>query len=207
MSRIDMCLIFSFCFATFLSYLLLNKRNVYFTTAVLILVTVSTWFNYPLLLVKSRELKYTGHLDQSLLVSNFSPELLEVIQYLNQNKTSDLVILEGSRNSSYSETSFVSVFTGIPTVFGWRDHELTWRNNKLLLPEALEREKDVSEIYTTSDFSLVVNLIKKYEIDYIIISKSERNIYQNELNEENLLQTGEVVYDKNRTKLIKVKNY
>ncbi len=200
-------LIFSFCFATFLSYLLLNKRNVYFTTAVLILVTVSTWFNYPLLLVKSRELKYTGHLDQSLLVSNFSPELLEVIQYLNENKTSDLVILEGSRNSSYSETNFVSVFTGIPTVFGWRDHELTWRNNKLLLPEALEREKDVSEIYTTSDLSLVVNLIKKYEIDYIVISKSERNIYQNELNEENLLQTGEVVYDKNRTKLIKVKNY
>jgi len=161
-------LLFSISYSIFLSSYLLENTKLYLKGILVTIICLTFWLNYPIMLVKSGlEIKYTGIKNQNEVVQNYSPDLLELIKYLNNLKTKELVIWEGTGERSYKNTNFVSVFTGIPTVFGYQDHQFTWRNSSNLVEDVFTRQKDTNEFFTGDSSDKAQELVKKYQVNYI----------------------------------------
>lgn len=131
----------------------------------------------------------------------------QAILWINENIAGQPVILESS-GESYTDYCRISAFTGLPTVIGWQTHEWLWRTSRMS-PEAYTtivspRETDVRQIYTTTDQTVRQNLLKKYQVAYIIIGDLERSkfvIVQDDL----LLDMGTVFFKNNNLVIIKIK--
>ena len=123
----------------------------------------------------------------SMIMIDRNPPTLDGIGYLNESEGGEYLailwirgningtptILEAS-GISYSTSSRISAFTGLPTVIGWWGHEMMWRND----PDDLQiRVSDVNLIYDTMSSACAVRLIKKYNISYIYIGTTERARY------------------------------
>jgi len=74
----------------------------------------------------------------------------------------------------YSEYGRISGSTGLPTVLGWKGHELQWRGGSRLLDG---REEDITKIYQSSDPQEVVRLLKKYDVTYVYLGRREMSSY------------------------------
>lgn len=99
----------------------------------------------------------------------------DAIFWVNMNIEGAPVILEAA-GSSYTETSRISSYTGLPTVMGWVGHELVWRNN---WGELSQRITDVDAIYNTADYGYAMALLKKYNVSYVYIGDVELKKYKN----------------------------
>lgn len=75
----------------------------------------------------------------------------------------------------YNWNTYITAFTGLPTVIGWAGHELNWRYPNRT--EIDSRWSDVTMIYTSSDLEKVDALIKKYNIKYIYFGEAEIKRY------------------------------
>ncbi|MBD3155996.1 MAG: hypothetical protein GF368_05075 [Candidatus Aenigmarchaeota archaeon] len=105
------------------------------------------------------------------------PNDYKAIKWINKNIEGTPTILEAP-GRPYQYTSRVSVYTGLPTVLGSTDHmELHLAIERGLIDQ-IWREMD--EIYNTNDNIEALDLLEKYEIDYIYIGELEK--YYNELN-------------------------
>ena len=114
-------------------------------------------------------------LDGSLWMKKDRPSDLEIINFLNKNIKKQPVILE-AQGDSYTDYERISSYTGLPTVAGWWVHEWLWRGS----PDVVgKRIPEVQSIYESSNIELTMKLIKKYKIQYIIISDLERQKYKN----------------------------
>ncbi len=101
---------------------------------------------------------------------------LEGIQWLQENVTGSPVILEYS-GDPYTYSSRVSSNTGLPTILGWANHELVWRNDSNLLEE---RQQDVDTLFNTTDILSTKLLLDKYHVQYIIVGELEKEIYSSD---------------------------
>jgi len=117
----------------------------------------------------------------------------QAIQFLNKEIQGTPVILEYPGKRAYSYESRVSSNTGLPTLIGWINHEAIWRkgwvqkdNDAQALLKNLNkplngwsiaqlRQSDGERIYQANRLAPVVNLLKKYQIEYIYIGELERN--------------------------------
>jgi uncharacterized membrane protein len=79
---------------------------------------------------------------------------------------------------AYSAYARVSIYTGLPTVLGWGNHEGQWRDYSL----QGSREQDIATLYTTPDWNTAHDIIARYNIRYIYIGSLERSTYR--VNEE-----------------------
>ena len=81
---------------------------------------------------------------------------------------------------AYSNYARISVYTGLPTVLGWGNHEGQWRD------QALQgtRPDDIKMLYETNDWPTTQSIIDRYDIRYIYVGNLERSTYQ--VNEEKL---------------------
>ena len=79
---------------------------------------------------------------------------------------------------AYSNYARISIYTGLPTVLGWDNHEGQWRDQSL----QGTRKADMQTLYTTNDWTTVQEIITRYNIRYIFIGNLERSTYQ--VNEE-----------------------
>ena len=79
---------------------------------------------------------------------------------------------------AYSNYARISIYTGLPTVLGWGNHEGQWRD------QALQgtRADDIAALYTTNDWAATQDIIDRYNIRYIYIGNLERSTYN--VNEE-----------------------
>ncbi|MFZ6035258.1 MAG: DUF2298 domain-containing protein [Patescibacteria group bacterium] len=127
-------------------------------------------------------------LDGSKWMKNDYPEDLEIVNYLNKVKGQP-VILE-AQGDSYSDYERISSYTGLPTVAGWWVHEWLWRGSSNVVGD---RIPEVVSLYTSSDIKETLALIDKYKIEYVIISRLERQKYPN-LNEEKFAKIGRLVF-------------
>ena len=80
------------------------------------------------------------------------------------------VIMEAP-GASYTYEGRISAFTGYPAVLGWAIHESQWRGN---YDEQGKREPDIAAIYTTNDGQLMLDLLRKWQVDYLVLGTSER---------------------------------
>lgn len=128
-------------------------------------------------------------LDCSAFLENKFSKDYGAIKWLNENVEGTPVILEVN-GLSYTDYERVSVFTGLPTVLGWRTHEWLWRGDT---KEVDLRSADIEIIYTGDDKQATFELIKKYQIEYIIVGSIEYNHFDY-INHTLLQSLGEVVY-------------
>jgi YYY domain-containing protein len=112
---------------------------------------------------------YTPTLDGAAFMTAWYPGDYAAIQWINDNISGAPVMLEDSC-ISYGWYGRVSVYTGLPTVIGWSDHEGEQRYGA----EVGVRVTDVQTIYATTDPDLAMSLIHKYGVQYVYLGQLER---------------------------------
>jgi YYY domain-containing protein len=74
----------------------------------------------------------------------------------------------------YSSYARVSIYTGLPTVLGWDNHEGQWRDYAL----QGSRKQDMETLYSTPDWLIAQDIIKRYNIRYVYVGGLERSTYR-----------------------------
>lgn len=96
-----------------------------------------------------------------------------IITWINAHVKGQPVLLEAA-GKSYSSDSVVSSYTGLPTLIGWSEHELGWRNNWETIAN---RMGDIEKIYKGTSIHEVKELVQKYNIKYVILGEKEKARY------------------------------
>lgn len=135
-------------------------------------------------------LKKTPQLDGTRWLSAQNTDTQEIIAYVNKHITGQPVILE-AQGDSYTDFNHVSAYTGLPTVAGWWVHEWLWRGSADAVGK---RIPDVVALYESKDLKTTKELLKKYDISYIIVSTLERQKYK-ELQEAKFAKLGKKIFE------------
>jgi uncharacterized membrane protein len=137
---------------------------------------------YPLMAGWGRVEGFTTQpsLDGASSVASNNPDDWAAIEWLNANVPDAPVILEApsstlTKAGSYRYEGRISAFTGLPAVLGWSSHEGQWRGN---YDEQFLREPDIATIYTTKDPQLALELLRKWNVQYLILGNPERTFIQ-----------------------------
>ena len=164
-------------------------------------VLISLVMTYPYFAVKSYygDVKAYKGLDGTSYLQTTYPSDYEGILWLNNNIKGQPVILE-AQGDSYTDYARVSANTGLPTVLGWTVHEWLWRGNYSI---PASRINDIKEIYESRDLEKTKDLLKKYNIEYVFIGALEPQKYP-DLNEAKFVFLGQLVFQKDNTRIYKV---
>ena len=107
-----------------------------------------------------------------------SPILLRwdhgAIGWLQDNVKGSPVVLE-AHNEQYHWSSRISNYTGLPTVLGWPWHQIQQRMRYDYAVR--ERASHVEEIYSTLDTQRALELLRLYEVEYVVVGQLERAYY------------------------------
>jgi YYY domain-containing protein len=79
---------------------------------------------------------------------------------------------------AYSSYARISIYTGLPTVLGWGNHEGQWRDQFL----QGSRQQDIETLYATPDWLTAQEIIDRYDIRYVYVGDLEWTTYR--VNEE-----------------------
>jgi uncharacterized membrane protein len=114
-------------------------------------------------------------LDDFDRVQRENPDEAAAINWLRS--APDGVVAEAI-GGAYSGYARISIYTGLPTVLGWGNHEGQWRD------QALQgtRQADIETFFTTNDWPTTQAIIDRYDIRYIFVGNLERSTYR--VNEE-----------------------
>ncbi len=165
----------------------LERRSIhiFFTAGAVILIGLG--LVYTVMVIPSRAGEFVGpaNLDGSSSIATNYPDDWAAVQWLDANAEKGLpagdvpVILEAPSvppwGGSYHYEGRISTFTGFPTVLGWAIHESQWRGN---YNEQEKREPDIAIIYTTSDPQTMLDLLQKWNVDYVILGQPEQTYIQ-----------------------------
>jgi len=143
---------------------------------------------------------------------------LEAIDWLNLYVDGTPVICEAF-GPSYTDFNIVSAYTGLPTVIGWQTHEWLWRfqgvvdeNGDLVSDPAkadvwldvmTPRNNDIALIYTSSDAAQVLETLKRYNVEYLIVGDLERVQYPT-INDSLLKSLGSVVFESGSLYIVEI---
>ncbi|MBE9509212.1 MAG: hypothetical protein IMY86_14330, partial [Chloroflexi bacterium] len=128
-------------------------------------------------------------------------------RWMQDNIQGSPVIMEGLGRWEYMWGNRISIYTGLPTVVGWRWHEMQQR---AMLPETMvdQRISDVRECYGTTDARRAFDILTRYDVRYIYVGEYEQAYYDpaglakfDDMAAEGLLQ---VVYDACGVRIYKV---
>lgn len=122
---------------------------------------------------KTNGFSESAELDGMSFMKKIDYGAYDAIHWINMN-ISKGIILEAP-GSSYTQTSLISAFTGLPTVIGWATHEYMWRNN---WEEISKRIRDVDMIYNTQNYHDALELLRKYNVSYVYVGEVESKKYQ-----------------------------
>ncbi len=157
--------------------------------------------SYPIFAINSyyNNLKNTPNLNGLKYMQKTHLEDFDLINWINKNISGYPVILE-SAGDSYTDYARISANTGIPTIIGWSVHEWLWRGSYNVVGP---RVTDVQSIYTSNNTEQVKELLKKYNVKYVVVSNLEKQKYKS-LNENNFQKLGSLIYDKKGARLYKI---
>lgn len=141
---------------------------------------------------------YEG-LDGLAFLKREYPDDYALIEWLRENIEGQPNILEGN-GDSYTYYGRISMATGLPTVQGWYVHEWLWRDDVNLVQRRVD---DIKAIYESEDVNQTVDLLQKYQVQYIVVGKLERQKFP-ELKQEKLLSLGSVIFERPEIMLIKL---
>ncbi|MCH7836472.1 MAG: hypothetical protein IH864_06350, partial [Chloroflexi bacterium] len=134
---------------------------------------------------------------------------LDAIQWLRSNVQGSPVIIEAHTGTDgpplYSWGSRFSIYTGLPTVIGWDNHQSQQRGDlsRLIRP----RQEDVIQFYSGPSAAEAMRILQKYDVTYVIVGQLERLYYPPAgmaKFESNLNGNLELVYENPGTKIYRV---
>jgi YYY domain-containing protein len=130
------------------------------------------------------------------------------IVWLQENVEGSPVILEGLGEREYLWGSRVSIYTGLPTVIGWRWHQVQQRMATVGAGRVDDRRIDVQTAYSTSVPEEALGILERYDVRYIYVGPYERLYYdaQGLAKFDAMVADGdlELVYDRNGVKIYEV---
>jgi uncharacterized membrane protein len=100
---------------------------------------------------------------------------LAAIHWLQDNAKGSPVVLE-AHGKQYYWNARIANYTGLPTVLGWPWHQTQQRT--AYAQGVLERAAHVTEIYDTMDQERAEELLRGYQVEYIVVGELERLYYQ-----------------------------
>ncbi|OGK63109.1 hypothetical protein A2334_00055 [Candidatus Roizmanbacteria bacterium RIFOXYB2_FULL_38_10] len=175
---------------TFMRILLLRK-NVRFILSLVFVFFFALIFIYPFYSFPAYygNLKKIPQLNGIRWLEAFYPEDKEIVDFLNDNIKHQPVILE-AQGDSYTDFERISSYTGLPTVAGWWVHEWLWRGSSDVVGK---RIPDIIDLYESRDIQKTRELIDKYDIQFVVISRMERDKYK-KLYEEKFTTLGNKIF-------------
>ncbi len=138
---------------------------------------------------------YYGDLRKAPLLNGIAwlqeshPADYELVQYINSSIKDYAVILE-AQGDSYTDYNRISSYTGLPTPAGWWVHEWLWRGSPDIVGV---RSPDIQRIYETTDPNEARQLLQKYRVDYVVVSRLEQDKYPS-LFEKKFEQIGRLIF-------------
>ena len=127
------------------------------------------------------------------------PGYYDAIIWLRENIEGQPVILE-AQGDSYTEYNMISAYTGLPTINGWYVHEWLWRGSSEF-PQL--RANDITQIYASSSIPETIRLLEKYNVEYVVIGRFEREKYLN-IDENKFEQIGRLVFTSEDLKIYEI---
>jgi YYY domain-containing protein len=132
----------------------------------------------------------------------------EAIVWLQENVEGSPVVLEGLGEREYLWGSRVSIYTGLPTVVGWRWHQVQQRMATAGAGRVDDRRLDVQTAYSTPVPQEALGILERYDVRYIYVGPYERLYYdaQGLAKFDAMVVEGdlELVYDRNGVKIYRV---
>lgn len=171
-----------------------NKVFYLFLVPQLFLVSI-----YPIFSVRSyfNSLKnYEGIYGLSWLEREY-PDDYKAILWLKTQKNT--VLVEGD-GDSYTDFNRFSAFTGMPTVVGWAVHEWLWRGSYDVVSP---RREIVRLIYESDDIDLTRELLRKFNVGYIVVGTLERQKFA-AIQEEKFSMLGQEAFRSNNAIIYRV---
>ena len=163
-----------------IAVLLQNMRgrwDILFILSLIVLLGIGLTYPTLSLFNKTNNFKppsgYT--LDDFERVQRENPDEAAAITWLRSAPDGVVAEAVGGAYSSYGR---VSIYTGLPTVLGWGNHEGQWRDQAL----QGSRQSDIETLYTTNDWLTTQDIINRYGIRYVFVGGLERSSYH--VNEE-----------------------
>ena len=160
-----------------------------YTFFAFVVLLIAAGLVYPVMAVVSRTNGFRGQpdLDAASALARQNPEDWAAIAWLDQeglkspyaslqtSATAVPVILEAPYNGSYNYRGRISAFSGFPTVLGWAYHELQWRGS---FDEQSRRMADIETIYATHRPQEALDLLRKWQVNYVIVGPTEQAYVQ-----------------------------
>lgn len=146
-------------------------------------------------------LKFYRGLSGETWLADLYPSEFGAVLWLRRNVNGQAVILEAPADS-YTDGNVISAYSGLPTVSGWFVHEWLWRGSPDI-PQ--KRVADAAEIYTSREIEKTKELLREYQVAYVIISTFEREKYIN-LYEPKFKIIGKPVYARGVTTIYQIQN-
>jgi len=99
----------------------------------------------------------------------------QIIRWLQENVEGTPVILEGRSvaASEYHYNGRIAINTGLPSVLGWRFHQVQQRTLDPLPRLVDQRELNVKFFYNTDDIPAAIQILRNYEVRYIVVGDME----------------------------------
>lgn len=101
---------------------------------------------------------------------------MSAIAWIEENIDGNHIILEAP-GDAYTYSSRVSALTGLSTVIGWISHERAWRGYE---SQGNIRRDDTDLIYNTTDNNNAIELLEKYNVEFIFIGELEIEKYSDD---------------------------
>jgi YYY domain-containing protein len=95
------------------------------------------------------------------------------VDWLKEHAGQDDVILEAVLGQ-YTLGGRISARSGVPAVLGWPGHETQWARDGTLVGA---READVNQAYSTTSLAEAVEILRRYNVTYVIVGSVERTKY------------------------------
>ncbi len=100
----------------------------------------------------------------------------DAIQWLRREVQGSPVIAEGSTEPHrYRWGGRFSIYTGLPSIVGWSWHQIQQRHGEQFAVG--ERLSDLNTLYTTTNATTAAAVLRRYNVEYIIVGELERLYY------------------------------
>lgn len=100
----------------------------------------------------------------------------QAIRWMQETIEGSPVIMEGLGRREYLWANRVSVYTGLPTVVGWRWHQVQQRSGVGGDMVAWRRD-DVNICYATGSIAEAERILERYGVRYVVVGPYERAYY------------------------------
>lgn len=133
----------------------------------------------------------------------------QIVRWLQENVQGTPTIMEGMSDREYRWQSRVAITTGLPAVNGWNFHQRQQRTFDPLPRLVEQRVANVNAFYTTLSITEARDILRHYDVRYVIVSSLERAYYPVEglVKFDQMVEQGflELVYEHGNGKIYQVK--